>query len=1101
MRRAVLLLAWMLAAASPAAARTYGGREVPDAPLGRIAGTTPISQINANNASGFSPLEFFTVDIQGVVQVGTGRLDPFDQAGASAWFYVSDGTGGLAIARPGSIGTAVAPGDSVSVTSTVFTQGAAPIRGTRTLDLGFGGTVTVIGSGATAAPVVVTAADIVTNGAAWEGTRVRINALTIVNPGAWPAAGASAFVNVTDGVSTFRMYVDDETDLDGSAPPSAAFDLIGFVAQDDAPPFNDSHFVWPTSLADLVRGDGSGTATVSPPSVPEDATGVTLNFTFTGQVATLETIELDVPVAWGWTQSVTDVALGGAGFGAAAAGVVPGAPPTIRITGAAVTAAASGTLTVMNLSSPVNPGVSAFPVRTATLGGTPSPIAAPPVVNVVTGASPGDVVINELLPVSANPNDTSDESEFVELYNRTTVDLDVSGWTLTDVGRSEGCTLDSRWAFPSGTVLPAGGYLVVARTALDPNNPGNPADDRGFRVSFPGFTGALVEMFDLESPSAAPLGDNSAAADDPATPNMTLLDPHAAVDDQIGLLGGVVTNGGQCESPNVPGRIVPFAEVLVLRDVLGTVIDAVEYREIGPCAGDLCTGPLTGADDAYPFGPPKPGHSLGRSASSSDTGSSLADFLPASVATPGAANVPGDTVPPGFVASATLGLSASVIEIRYDEPVDEATATAPGNYSVVAGGQSYAVREVFGDIEAPQRHYLVVTDPIPPSASGTLSVSGVTDLVIGGTGGNVFSGSTGFTVPAEAVTVCDVQQFDESGFSPRVGETVVFAGFVTLGDIPASAPGAPPPTDRVSIWVQEPGGCGVNVFSFLPTGAADFQLEFADVREFGVQLNHFVRVRGVVTEFVSASSGSGSVTEVAGIVGDIGFYELVIVAGAGPAPIEVSTAAANDERLEGTLVHTEGTVINANALAAWIDDGSGSVQVFQNFSSLDLTRFTVGDRLDVTGVLTQFDATEPFLSGYELVPQNQDAIFEVDGSFASDGPSVQVEKRVLVPDLGETIDILARSPRRSDIIVEIYDAVGRKITTLYDGVGLGEMAFEWDGRDQSGSVVDPGVYICHARAVALDGGSVKTIAAPIVVGLRLDGNRPGASPGRMRIAD
>jgi hypothetical protein len=673
----------------------------------------------------------------------------------------------------------------------------------------------------------------------------------------------------------------------------------------------------------------------------------------------------------------------------------------------------------------------------------------------------------------------------VELYNRTTVDLDVSGWTLTDVGRSEGCTLDSRWAFPSGTVLPAGGYLVVARTALDPNNPGNPTDDRGFRVSFPGFSGALFEMYDPDTLSA--FGDYPVRTDEAATPNMTLLDPHAGVDDQIGLLGGVVTNGGQCESPNVPGRIVPFAEVLVLRDVLGAVIDAVEYREIGPCTGDLCAGPLTGPDDAYPFGPPKPGHSLGRNASSSDTGSSLADFLPASVATPGAPNVPGDTVPPGFVAGGTAAVSASVIEIRYDEPVDESTATDPANYSVTAVGLGYAVRQVLADVEEPGRHYLVVADAMPPAASGTLSATGVTDLVVGGTGGNPFSGSTAFTVPAEAVEVCDVQEFDETGFSPRVGETVVFAGFVTLGDIPASEVGAPPPTDRVSIWVQEPGGCGANVFSFLPSGASEFAREFADVREFGIRLNHFAKVRGVVTEFVSASSGSGSVTEVAGITGDTGFYELIIVAASGPAPVEVTTREANDERLEGTLVHTQGTVINSNALAAWIDDGTGSIQVFQNFSSLDLTRFTVGDRLDVTGVITQFDATEPYFSGYELVPQNQAAIFEVDGAFASDGPSVQVDKRVLVPDLGEAIDILVRSPARSDIIVEIYDAVGRKVTTLYDGVGLGEMAFEWDGRDQRGTLVDPGAYICHARAVALDGGSVKTMAAPIVVGLRLDG--------------
>jgi hypothetical protein len=32
------------------------------------------------------------------------------------------------------------------------------------------------------------------------------------------------------------------------------------------------------------------------------------------------------------------------------------------------------------------------------------------------------------------------------------------------------------------------------------------------------------------------------------------------------------------------------------------------------------------------------------------------------------------------------------------------------------------------------------------------------------------------------------------------------------------------------------------------------------------------------------------------------------------------------------------------------------------------------------------------------------------------------------------------------------------------------------------------VYLCHARAVPLDGGNIETLAAPIVVGLRLGGD-------------
>jgi hypothetical protein len=228
------------------------------------------------------------------------------------------------------------------------------------------------------------------------------------------------------------------------------------------------------------------------------------------------------------------------------------------------------------------------------------------------------------------------------------------------------------------------------------------------------------------------------------------------------------------------------------------------------------------------------------------------------------------------------------------------------------------------------------------------------------------------------------------------------------------------------------------------------------------------------------------VTELASVEG-VEFYRFLGRGFAGPAPREVTTGGANDELLEGTLVRTEGTVINANALAAWIDDGTGAVQVFQNFSSLDLTRFTVGDRLDVTGVITQFDSSEPYFSGYELVPQGQDEIRRVDGDFSPGHPRVRVTERVLVPELGEKMDILVNTPPRSDVVVEIYDAAGRKATTLYDGVGLGEMRFQWDGRAQNGQAVEPGVYLCHVRAVALDGGAVVKDAAPIVVGLRLDG--------------
>ena len=549
--------------------------------------------------------------------------------------------------------------------------------------MSFGASQTVLGTGAHSAPVMITPADVVTNGSASEGRLVRVNGLTLVDALDWPAAGSSAFVRVTDGTDEFLMLVDEETDLDESAPPSAAFDLVGFLAQDDPQPFDDNHFVYPRGTGDLVVGDGSGTVAVTPSAIPEGSNGVSLLFAVTGQQATLETVEIDISPNWGWTGSLGDVVLSGAGFIGASASVVPGTPPTVRVTGGFVSASTIGQVAILNLDAPASPELSAFAVRTATPGGTPAQIATLPTVNVVTAVNPGDVVVNEVYAVTSAGSGSREGAEFVEIHNRTAMPLDISGWGLQDIGRTQSCALDTRWEFPAGTMIAAGGYVVVCRTAIDTGNPANPNDDLGFLVEFPSLPGGvpLFEMYDPE-PNVSfgdfPSVPGGRVTDDPAVPNMVLVNGTADVDDQIGLLGGSITNGGQCESPNVPGRFVPYAELVVLTDVVGNAVDAFEYREIGPCSGDLCTGPFTGADDAYPFGAPKPGHSLGRDAMSTDTDASVNDVLPASVVTPGAANVPGDTVGPGLVAGAATGISANVIEIRYDESVDPATAEDPG---------------------------------------------------------------------------------------------------------------------------------------------------------------------------------------------------------------------------------------------------------------------------------------------------------------------------------------------------------------------------------------------------------------------------------------
>lgn len=62
----------------------------------------------------------------------------------------------------------------------------------------------------------------------------------------------------------------------------------------------------------------------------------------------------------------------------------------------------------------------------------------------------GVAVINEFNP---KPEDTHELEEFIELHNPGDAALDLTGWSLSDA---------VTFPFPNGTILPAGGYVVVA---------------------------------------------------------------------------------------------------------------------------------------------------------------------------------------------------------------------------------------------------------------------------------------------------------------------------------------------------------------------------------------------------------------------------------------------------------------------------------------------------------------------------------------------------------------------------------------------------------------------------------------------------------------
>ncbi len=78
-------------------------------------------------------------------------------------------------------------------------------------------------------------------------------------------------------------------------------------------------------------------------------------------------------------------------------------------------------------------------------------------------ATADHVVINEVY-YDAPTGYSEPQCEWIEIYNPTSSDVDISGWIITDNPSPDGGT-EGAWTFPQGTTIPAGGYILVVNDA------------------------------------------------------------------------------------------------------------------------------------------------------------------------------------------------------------------------------------------------------------------------------------------------------------------------------------------------------------------------------------------------------------------------------------------------------------------------------------------------------------------------------------------------------------------------------------------------------------------------------------------------------------
>ncbi|MEJ6579629.1 MAG: lamin tail domain-containing protein [Akkermansiaceae bacterium] len=165
------------------------------------------------------------------------------------------------------------------------------------------------------------------------------------------------------------------------------------------------------------------------------------------------------------------------------------------------------------------------------------------------------VTLNE---IHYNPSGTGGTSEWIELHNQMAINVDLSGWQITD-GVS--------FTIPSGTTIPGGGYLILANDPSDPALAGTDVvgpftgslSNSGEKIELRNKSNRLMDEVEYGDSGQWPFGpDGSGATLAKLTPN--LLSSKSASWRASSQLGG--TPGAR----NFPEPGLPIPHIFIAND-------------------------------------------------------------------------------------------------------------------------------------------------------------------------------------------------------------------------------------------------------------------------------------------------------------------------------------------------------------------------------------------------------------------------------------------------------------------------------------------------------------------------------------------------------
>lgn len=156
-------------------------------------------------------------------------------------FHLVDDTDGIKVfAATENFGYTVQEGDLISVQGQI-----AQFRGQAEIHPDF---ITVLN---TNSPITSMAVDQFNEG--MESHLVSISCVELLDPSQWDNTASGFYVDVTNGVNTFRLRIDGDTDLEDDAVLQGKFSATGVIEQEDeTAPFDENYVMWLRGASDVT---------------------------------------------------------------------------------------------------------------------------------------------------------------------------------------------------------------------------------------------------------------------------------------------------------------------------------------------------------------------------------------------------------------------------------------------------------------------------------------------------------------------------------------------------------------------------------------------------------------------------------------------------------------------------------------------------------------------------------------------------------------------------------------------------------------------------------------------------------------------------------